>query len=161
VKKECWLFLSKLIGASLILGWIWFAWWQEVYPDMLRPVAVPFFRLLGVKRWFLELLMHHYTSLIPYLALVIATPGHIKNYGRGLVAFFGGSGVIILGHLLMSAVVFFIVDAYGLGKTAYRLTVPVYLINDSFPLVLWLLFYHEILIKLFPLLRFSDSQSAR
>jgi hypothetical protein len=108
-----------------------------------------------VRRWLLELTLHHFTNLIPYWALVLATPGHRFAWRRGVAALVAGTLVLIAMHLVMSAVLYFIWEAHGLGKTTYRFAVPLYVVNDSLPLVLWIGFYYRTLQRLFPFASFS------
>jgi len=158
VKRSLWLFLAKLAGVSLVLGYLWFIGWQTAYPHWITPIADPLFRLFGVTKWLLSVTLHHFTNIIPYLALVLATPGHVKAWKRGILALFGGTAVIVLGHILMSTAIFYIWQAHGFGKTAYRYIVPVYLINDALPLVLWIVFYSDKLREILPKGLFSSGR---
>ncbi|MFH2048706.1 MAG: hypothetical protein ABIJ12_04595 [bacterium] len=106
MKKDLLIFLSKLIPLTLVLGYFWFTGWQVRYPDWLDPIALPFFRMVGVKRWWLALVVEHFTNIIPYIALVLSVPDHIKFWRRGLLALFGGCAIIILGHLCQSSAVY-------------------------------------------------------
>ncbi len=152
MKKELWLFLGKLAVFTLILGYIWFKAAQRQYPDLIEPVAAVFFQLTGVRRWWLALVLEHYTNLVPYIALVLATPGLITNWKRSLIVLAGGLAILVLVHLAMAAAVYHLVAEYALSKTCYTYLVPIYLVNDALPLVLWILFYPRVLPELF---RFS------
>lgn len=147
-KKERLLFLAKLVPLTLILGYLWYTYVQEEYPRLLEPVASAVFSLTGVRRWWLVLLMEHFTSLVPYLALVLSTMEPIKDWKRSLAALLGGVAIIIAGHLLMSIATYHIMDNFAATRTSYVLLVPVYLINDALPLVLWLLFYGSFFSRL-------------
>jgi len=150
-RKELWLFLLKLPVLTLGFGYIWFSGLQLIYPDLIDPIATPFFRLVGVTNWLLYLLLEHFTNLIPYIALVLASPGLIRNWRRTIYALFGGVAAIVLVHLLLSWLVFELNEAYGLSRAFYRVWVPAYLFNDALPFGLWLLFYPELPGRLFGL----------
>ena len=121
MKRNLWLFLLKLLPATLILGWLWFTQCQHAYPYWIDPIATFFFKLFGVRTWHLALTAEHFTNLVPYLALLLATPGIIKHWRRSLLALFGGLVVIVLVHMFMSVAIYFIVEAYSMSKSAYRL----------------------------------------
>ncbi len=143
-RKALWLFLAKLALFTGVLGWIWFAGLQVRYPDLLDPVATPLFTTLGVRRWWLALVLQHFTSIVPYLALVLATPNIRSQWKRFTVALVGGTAAIVLGHLLLSVAVYYLERSYGFGTTFYRFIVPLYLLNDALPLVLWLAFFPNV-----------------
>jgi len=140
-KKDRLLFLLKLVLLTLILGYLWYIYIQRSYPTLLEPIAEPVFRLTGVRRWWLVLLLEHFTSLVPYAALILATIKPIKEWRRSLTALVGGIAIIVVGHLLMSIATYYIMENFAATRTSYVLLVPVYLINDALPLALWLLFY--------------------
>ncbi|HPC11873.1 MAG TPA: hypothetical protein PK112_07215, partial [candidate division Zixibacteria bacterium] len=79
IRKELWLFLAKLVPLTLLLGYVWFRTVQRQYPDFVDVVADPFFRLVGVRRWWLALVIEHFTNIVPYLALVLASPDLIAR----------------------------------------------------------------------------------
>ncbi len=149
MRKDLWLFLAKLVPLTLVLGYFWFAGLQEQYPYLMKPVAFPFFELVGVKSWRLALLMEHFTNIVPYIALILASPNLITNWKRSLIAFFGGLLIIVAVHLLLSWVVYYFSMKYSLSKTFYKILVPCYLVNDAMPLILWLAFYPKLPKKLF------------
>jgi len=158
VKKELWLFLAKLAGCLLAFGLIRFWYVQELYPYFLKPVAVPFFQIVGVGKWRLSLLLDHFSNMVPYLALVCASPGFFKNWKRTIIAAVGGLLLLMLGHLLLSWLDFYFWSQYKMTKKFFRSTFPFLMLNDALPLGLWLLFYPELLTKLFGFVRFKSSK---
>jgi len=160
-RKELWLFLAKLIPLTLLFGYIWLSGLQAKYPDLLDPIALPFFKLVGVRRWWLALVMEHFTNIVPYAALVLATPGLIERWRRALLALFGGLAIIVLAHLLLSTAVYYLEIEYRMSKAFYRFIVPMYLLNDSLPLVLWLAFYPAMPERLLGWKFFSRSSRPR
>ena len=159
-KKQLWLFLAKLIPLTVLFGYLWLTGLQTRYPFLLDPIATPFFQLVGVKRWYLALVLEHFTNIVPYVALVLASPRLIRNWKRSLAALLGGVAVIVTGHLLMSWAVYHFHGLYGLSKAFYRIIVPIYLVNDALPLILWVLFYPKLPGELFGL-RIFDRNAAK
>jgi hypothetical protein len=149
VKKELYPFLLKLSGFSLILGYFWYAGLQRYYPELIDPVASPILTMLGVRRWWLALVAEHFTNIIAYLALVLATAGLISQWKRHLIALFGGTAIIVLVHILMSAAVYYLELKYSMSKSFYKIIVPIYIFNDALPLVLWLLFFQNEFVRIF------------
>ncbi len=159
MKKNLWLFLLKVALLTLVFGWLWFSRLQRAYPDLIGPIAEPFFELVGVRKWWLALVAEHFTNIVPYMALVLAAPGLIKDWKRTLVAFFGGLAILVLVHLLMSTAVYYVVASYEMSKTAYKILLPIYLVNDALPLVLWLAFFPKVFSELFSFVRFGGEEA--
>ncbi len=157
-RKDLWLFLLKLAILTLLFGYVWFAYFQAAYPHVIKPIATAFFQLVGVRRWLLTLVLEHFTNIVPYLALVLATPGLIVNRKKTLIALFGGLAIIVAVHLLLSWAVYELQVRYQLSETFYKFVVPMYLFNDALPLVLWLSFYPGVPGKLFGLKVFERQE---
>ncbi|HWR83097.1 MAG TPA: hypothetical protein VN285_07330 [Candidatus Deferrimicrobium sp.] len=151
MKKSLWPFLLKLLVFSLVLGYLWFSRYQKQYPYWIDGFADPFFKLIGVRQWWLALVIEHFTNLVPYLALVLASPGLVSKWKRSLIALVGGVAILIVGHLLLSSAVYFVNEKYALSKDAYRILVPMYIINDALPLALWIGFFPKLPGELFGL----------
>jgi hypothetical protein len=147
-KKELWLFLGKLAIAVLILGYVWTRW-RFYYPDVFEPIYKPFFNLVGLQKWWMALLLDHFTNWVPFVALVLASPDLIRRWRRSLVVLFGGLVIILIGHMLLSWAVYELVARYTMTKMYYKLSLPLFLVNDTLPLALWLLFYPDLPGRLF------------
>ncbi len=158
MKKNLLLFLLKLASLTLILGYVWFSGLQEQYPHLISPIAIPFFKFVGVTKWRLVLVLEHFTNLVPYIALVLSSPGIITHWKRMLTALLGGTAIIMLFHLLLSWAVFYFSVKYSLSKTFYKIIVPFYLVNDAMPLILWLVFYPHLPSSLFGLKGFGGEK---
>jgi len=139
----------------VLLGWLWFAGLQRAYPDLIEPIAFPLFGLMGVREWHLYLLAEHFTNLVPYIALVIATPGIIRQWRRFVLALVVGLAIIILVHIFMSVAVYHVYEAYKMSENALRVIVPIYLVNDALPLILWLGCFPKALSDLFGFIKWG------
>ncbi len=149
MRKNLWLFLLKLLVLTLVLGYLWFSRYQVQYPYWIDGIANKFFALLGVRKWWLALVVEHFTNLVPYIALVLASPGFLKHWKRTLIALVAGIAILILGHILLSCAVYHLHVKYSLSKSFYKIIVPLYIINDAMPLVLWLSFFPRLPSELF------------
>lgn len=140
-KRKLLLFLAKLVAVSLTIGYLWFDGLQIKYVDILSPVAEPVLMFFGASRWWLAMVVEHFTSLIPFIALVLASPGLISRWQNSLIGLVAGIAIIVSGHLLMSVGVFHIVENFGMSRTGYVFLIPLYILNDALPLILWLVFF--------------------
>ena len=153
---KAWLFLAKVVAITCLLGLAWFLGVRWQYPQGLRLVGDWLFPLIGVRKWELSWTLDHMANIIPFIALVLATPAWYRPWRRGLAVLLGGLAILVVGHLLMLIAFYFIIASYGFSEYAYRWAVPVWVVNDSLPLVLWLACYHRALGQLFPRLRFGS-----
>ena len=158
MKKDLWLFLIKLVFFTLALGLLWFWVVQSAYPHFLKPIIFPFFKLVGVRKWRLSILLDHFTNIVPYVALVCATPGFFKNWKKTIFALLGGLLIIMIVHILLSWIDYHFYSQYGITRTFFRRTFHYYLLNDALPLGIWLIFYAGTLPRLFNFIRFKKSE---
>lgn len=149
MKKELGLFLVKLALSVTVLGLLWFYYFQTLYPEILKPIFMPLFQMLDVRKWRLYQLLDHFTNLVPYIALVMATPGFFKNWKRTIISLAGGLAILIIGHFVLSYLDNFYYVRYRQTKQFFRSTFHYYVINDALPFLLWLAFYPRILTRLF------------
>lgn len=146
------LFLIKLLLISSVLGFLWFWKLQNIYPHILSPLAIPFFQWVGVKKWLLSWVSNHFTNVVPYLALVLATPKALNDWKRLLAAILGGLLILTITHLLLSWLVYYYSEQYQFTRSFFRRTFPFFLINDALPLPLWLIFYPRMYMELLGLI---------
>jgi len=79
-RKNLWLFLAKLAIFTVIFGLLWFYYVQNLYPVILKPIVFSnSFKWIGVKKWRLSILLDHFTNIIPYVALICASPDLLKT----------------------------------------------------------------------------------
>ena len=140
MKKERWLFLLKLTCLVVLLGYGWVQY-QVYYPAVLGPVFLPVLAQVGVDRWYMALLLDHFTTWLPFAALVLASPDPIAQWKRHLRNLSIGLGAILLSHFLLSWAIFEIVAVHCMNNTYYKLSLPLYFVNDALPLALWVWLY--------------------
>jgi len=129
----------------LFLGFLWQNGLDELYPHLLKPVAFPFFRLVGVEKWLLTRVSGQFVSLIVFAALVLASPQAVRRWKRTLLSLGGGVVIIAAAHLLLSWAVYAIEAAHPDERMRGLLVEPLWVVNAALPLVLWLLFHHRTL----------------
>ena len=144
------LFLAKLVGVTALFGWFWFAWFEHQYPLLLKPFGDWLLPLFGARKWQLSFSLAHMSNWIPYVGLVLAGPHLSSRWKYHLLALVGGLAIIVAGHFAMLIAFYHIIDAYELSKMAYRFMLPIWVLNDALPLILWLAFFPRALSELFP-----------
>ena len=128
-------FIAKLVSISLVLTLFWIIAGRYLYPSIIGPVARPFFEVCRVKEWYLALVIDHFANVIPYISITLSMPlqaADILRVSRNLVV---GISMLVVGHLVLSILVYHIVATHGLGREAFRWLVPAYLMNDVLPIV--------------------------
>ena len=143
-----WLFLAKLAAVTIAFGLFWFLWFKGVYPQLLRPLGNWLLPLFGAQKWHLSWTLEHFANIGPYLALLIATPGFLRNRKRAALSIVGGLSALMAFHFVMLISFYHIMAKWGLSEITYRWTTPIYVINDALPLVLWLAFYPNVIGEL-------------
>ncbi|MFH1687318.1 MAG: hypothetical protein ABIE70_07320 [bacterium] len=153
MRKDLWLFLTKLAVVTVVLGLAWFWWFKLQYPRLLQPIGNVVLPWLGAHKWQLSWTLEHMSNMVSYLALVLATPEIGRRWREVLRALYIGLPIMVLVHLLMLAAFDHIISRWGLSEITYRWAVPIWVVNDALPLILWLLLLPEVLTELFPRLR--------
>ncbi len=148
MRKTLWLFLTKLLIYTVAFGLVWFLWLKAQYPLLLRPLGDWLLPLFGAHKWHLTWTLEHFANMGPYIALVLATPGFGRQWKRGAVALAGGLAILVAFHYVMLISFYHIMAHWGLSEISYRWTTPIYIINDSLPLILWLVFYPSVISQL-------------
>lgn len=155
MKKNLLRFFLSLIGLSALLTWLWFyglpfistTSLQLAYAGLFRAPAIAVFRLLGISKSGMMIVLEHYTNLVPYIALCLALPG--VPWVRRLTRLGYGLGIQVVVHFLLLVIVSKVYTVHALSPTAYKYIFPLLTINDALPLVLWFLFFSEEIILLF------------
>ncbi|MCP4685019.1 MAG: hypothetical protein GY867_06155 [bacterium] len=160
-RKDLWLFLARLLSLTSILGYLWFFYWQVEYPFAIGFIAKPFFDLVGVKKWYMALLLDHFTNLVPFVALVLSTPGLFRRWRKSLAVLVGGLAIILCFQLLLSWAVYELISRYAMSPMYIKLSLPLFFVNDALPLVLWLAFYPKMPRQLFGLSIFAADDDTR
>ena len=147
MKKNLLFFFLSLAVVSVVLTWFWFHGLQVRYAMLFGPAARSAFRLLGIHKSGLKLVIEHFTNIIPFIALCLALPrvGLKKRLTRLAL----GLGILALAHFIMIVAVSAVYSVHSLSPTAYKYIFPILTVNDALPLVIWFLFFSEEIIGLF------------
>lgn len=142
----------KVVGISVPVTWIWLEWGRTAYGRLFAELAVPIFGFLGMTRILPQGSRDRFINYLPFLILMIVTPRmSLVRRSVGIVAGF---------VLIFFVQVFFIYASEMAGVQdgkvdrldIYEKMLPVLLICDAFPFVLWIViakdFVQEITAKI-------------
>lgn len=147
MKKNLLLFFLSLVVISVILTWFWFNGLQIRYAMLFGPAAKFTFRLLGIHKSGLMLVIEHFTNIVPFIALCLSLPKVAIK--KRLIRFALGLGILAVVHFIMIVSVSAVYSAHSGSPTAYKYIFPILTINDALPLVLWFLFFSDEILRLF------------
>jgi hypothetical protein len=143
-------FVVQFVAVTAVLGLFWQFYLKVRYPRLFGTVALPVLRLFGVTDWPLPLVLGHFATWIPYCALVMSSRWLQADWMRIWRALVVGWVAVIVGHLLLSIGVYHLAELCESQQTFYSLLIPMYLINDTLPVILWLTLLPECVGKLLP-----------
>lgn len=128
-------FFLLLIAFSLPLFYLWMEGGQTIYQKIFGAAVVPLAKALGEKTLNLFVVKGHLMNLIPFTALILATPGlgwkrRIIGLGAGLVILFGW-------HLFFCLILNHYQTLWGHDRRFYRLFIPAVSVNSAVPVMLW------------------------
>lgn len=147
MKKKLLIFFLSLILVSVVLTWFWFNGLQVRYAILFGPAAKFTFRHLGIPKSGLNLVIEHFTNIIPFIALCVTLPG-IKLAKR-VIRLAAGLVILALVHFILIVAVSKVYSLYSMSQIAYKYIFPMLTINDALPLVLWFLFFSNEVLDLF------------
>lgn len=144
MKRRLFLLLLEFLAITLPLAWLWDVWGREAYLDFFRAAAGPLLDLLGVKKFPVVLVRNRFISHVPFLALMLITPGLSRR--RRCVGTLVGFGLIFLCQIGLTVTAYHVRVAYGISAKAFSALFPALLFSDSFPFVLWAVIAHEFVV---------------
>ncbi len=148
MKEKLWVFIAKFLGVSLVLFAFWFWKGEFLYFQVFWHPVKDLYDGLGIEVFILPILVPLFTSLLPFLSLMIITreisfKERLSRLGYGALIIFGW-------HVFLCWAMF---QMHGKTQNpslfATKLTLVIYLINYSLPFLLWIIFCREQLRKLF------------
>ena len=142
----------KIIGITVPVTWAWLEWGRAAYGRLFAELAIPIFGFLGMTRILPQGSRDRFINYLPFLILMIVTPRmSLLRRCLGIAAGF---------VLIFILQVFFIYASEMAGvqdgavnrQDVYEKMLPVLLICDAFPFVLWIViakdFVAEIMAKI-------------
>lgn len=141
------IFLRVLLFVVLTapFTWLWVTGVQDAYVAFVSAVAGPVLEPLGVREVAQSPARERFISYVPYLVLMVVTPG--LSLRRRAVGVAVGLPLIFLCHVGLVAVEGW---AHGGGReNAFSTLLPAAMFADAFPFVLWALVANPLLRDLF------------
>jgi hypothetical protein len=125
---------------SMGLTWIWNEWARVAYAHFFNWIAPPFYELIGFGDARVVGLRARYINFVPFMSLVIVTPGiALRRRTIGLAL---GMLSISLGHLLLN-----LTERLHPGVS---LPIVPAIVSDTLPFLVWLVVAYPVVIKLLP-----------
>lgn len=128
-------FFLLLIVFSLPLFWFWMTAGQINYQKFLGAVVVPIARAMNEKGLNLFILKAHYMNIVPFVALILATPA--LGWKKRLTALVLGLLLMFVWHLVFSLTLNHYQILWGHDRRFYQLFIPAISVNSAVPVVLW------------------------
>jgi hypothetical protein len=147
--------LLAFVGLTAPLAWLWLAFGEERYARVLLAILDPVYDALGVRHRRGGPVAPRLVSLVPFAALMAITPG--MGLRRRVAGTLVGLAVIAGLHLLLFLLVDSAYAAFGRSRRALTMIVPLLLVNDGIPLLVWLFFARDFLRRVVPGLAERDA----
>ncbi|TFG94203.1 MAG: hypothetical protein E4H11_07205 [Myxococcales bacterium] len=143
------LLLFLLFGVlTMPLAWLWLQWGEGVYVRLLWKLLDPLYDSLGLRHQRGGPVAPRLISIVPFVVLMVITPG--MRWRRRLVGTLIGLLAIACFHLLLFLLVDSVYVVLGRNRRALAKIVPLLLINDGIPFLVWLFFARDFLRRLVP-----------
>lgn len=144
--KRLLLVLAEFVALSVPLTWAWLTWGKALYLELL----VGLLETLGAApvRHGMGGVSLRFVSHVPFAVLMLITPE--LSARRRLVGWAIGASLIVASHLLL----LFLVDAaFASGRRVVPSILPLVLLVDGLPFLIWLVLARDFLRSLVPGLR--------
>lgn len=143
--------ILKVVALTVPLTWLWLEWGRAAYGRLFTQLAIPIFGFLGMTRVIPLGARDRFINYLPFLILMLVTPrmSALRRVVGSLVGFV----------LIFFVQVFFVYMSEVVGardgqfnQDSYEKMLPVLLLCDAFPFVLWIViakdFVREMTAKL-------------
>ena len=130
-------FFLLLVATSLPLFYLWFVWGQDAYQEVIKAAIVPLAKMLDMRQLKLSYMKSQYMNLIPYLALMLATPA--RGWKSRLLGILAGTALLFLWHLTFSLTLNHFQLLWGPDRRFYRLYLPAISVSSAMPVIIWLI----------------------
>jgi hypothetical protein len=132
--KKILLFVLEFLALSVPLTWLWVSWVRPVYASFFHYAATAIYALFGLSGVPTPM-RQRYIHYIPFVVLMILTP-RLSARRR-----FGGIALGALALFLFQVAANWIASPAGTLRLV--LPIPIGLLSDALPFVLWALIAHE------------------
>jgi len=143
----------KIVGITVPVTWVWLEWGRAAYGRLFADLVIPIFGFFGMTSILPQGSRDRFINYLPFLILMLVTP-RMSPLRRWM-------GILIGFVLIFILQVFFVYasDLAGVEggsvnrQDIYEKMLPVLLICDAFPFVLWIViakdFVREMTTKMF------------
>ncbi|MBC8341598.1 MAG: hypothetical protein H8E63_08065 [Proteobacteria bacterium] len=143
----------KAVGISVPVTLIWLEWGRAAYGSLFATLSIPIFGFLGLPEVLPEGTRDRFIGYLPFLIMMVVTPrmSHVRRF----------AGIVIGFVAIFFLQMFFVYMSHRAGviggqmnaQDVYVAMLPVLLLCDAFPFVLWIVFakdfVREITAKVF------------
>jgi hypothetical protein len=141
------------IGLTVPLTWAWLEWGRAAYGRLFTQLAIPIFGMLGMTETMPLGARDRFINYLPFLILMMVTPRmSLLRRAVGIVV-----GFVLI--FIVQVVFVYVAEVVGVQggevnrQDIYEKMLPVLLLCDAFPFVLWVViakdFVREVTAKLF------------
>lgn len=133
----------KAVALTVPLTWLWIEWGRAAYGRLFTQLAIPIFGMLGMTDTLPLGERDRFINYLPFLILMVITPR--LSLVRRIVG-------IVVGFVLiffLQVVFVYVAEVVGVQGGAvdrqdiYEKMLPLLLLSDAFPFVLWIVFAKE------------------
>jgi hypothetical protein len=132
--KKALLFILEFVALSVLLTWLWVSWIRPIYTLFFHHAATAIYALFGLSGVPTPM-RQRFIHYIPFVVLMILTP-RLSARRR-----FGGMALGALALFLFQVASNWIASPGGTLRLV--LPIPVGLLSDALPFVLWAIIAHE------------------
>jgi hypothetical protein len=130
------------------LSWLWLEWGQRHYGTLLFSILDPLYEATGIRRERGNPVAPRLVGLVPFLVLMAITPA--LPWRRRLIGAAVGVGLLVGFHLILMIVVDIAYTGFGRTRRAIATFVPLLIINDGLPLLVWIVCARDFLRRVVP-----------
>jgi len=134
------LIVLSFVVISVGLTWIWGEWLRFLYGQAFNYVALALHGALGLGDAPIAGLRQRYINFVPFVALLLVTPG--LAIGRRLGGLAAGLGIISISHVALNLT--------ALMTPGPSIPVLAALLSDTFPFLVWFIVAYPVLAKFMP-----------
>jgi hypothetical protein len=149
MKEKLWLFIAKFLLISVPLFALWHWKGQDLYLIIFNHLLTfLLIKIAGLAIRYFPAPVDIFNNLIPFVSLMIITKGFslktkLSRLGWGLLIMIGW-------HAVLTMAVYLLHEGYQISSQAYeKLSVPLYLLSETLPFLLWILFARKQVAGLF------------
>ena len=139
------LILLEFIAITVPLTWWWLHGGLDIYYGIFQRLGFPLLQEMGVNTFSPGLVRDRMISFVPFIALMLITPG--LSWGRRFGGLAAGILFIFLSHVLLAYWAWVSFERNGEVPSSMDDFFPGMLAVDAFPFVVWAIFANQFLVE--------------